>query len=247
MRVLAQRELQNHGGAHPSTRSTRHIELALPAGVTYQTGDHLGVIPRNHLPLVERVLTRFGLGKDVVIQLRKTGSGKTSLPLDQPIVSELLSTYVELQEVAAQQQIETLAKYTACPPEKMKLLALSGANASENVGAKALYRAEVLTKRKSLLDLLEEFPACALPFNLYLEMLPTLRPRYYSISSSPRHDAQRCTITVGVVDAPARSGRGQYLGVCSNYLAQQAPIVKSTPLCATAKQPSACRRIRKPR
>ncbi|MEZ4713925.1 MAG: hypothetical protein R3A44_42465 [Caldilineaceae bacterium] len=118
-----------------------------------------------------------------------------------------------------------MAKYTECPPEKMKLLALTGAgetDTSTNSGAaKALYRADVLAKRKSLLDLLEEFPACALPFNLYLEMLPALRPRYYSISSSPRYDAQRCTITVGVVDAPARSGRGQYLGVCSNYLAQQ--------------------------
>lgn len=222
MRVLQQRELQNHSGDHPSTRSTRHIELALPEGVTYQTGDHLGVIPRNHLPLVERVLTRFGLDKDVVIQLRKTGSGKTALPLDQPItVSELLSTYVELQEVTTQQQIETLAKYTECPPEKMKLLALAGEGETDDDAARAFYRAEVLTKRKSLLDLLEEYPACALPFNLYLEMLPTLRPRYYSISSSPLHDPQRCTITVGVVDAPARSGRGQYRGVCSNYLAQK--------------------------
>ncbi|HRW06721.1 MAG TPA: cytochrome P450 [Caldilineaceae bacterium] len=222
MRILEQRELQNHGGDNPSTRSTRHIELALPADVTYQTGDHLGVIPRNPLPLVERVLARFGLGKDVVIQLRKTGSGKTSLPLDQPITAlELLSTYVELQEVATQQQIETLAKYTECPPEKMKLLALAGEGATDNEAVKALYRVEVLTKRKSLLDLLEEYPACTLPFNLYLELLPALRPRYYSISSSPLHDPQRCTITVGVVDAPARSGRGQYRGVCSNYLAQQ--------------------------
>ena len=53
---------------------------------------------------------------------------------------------------------------------------------------------------------------------MYLEMLPPLRPRYYSISSSPLHDARRCSITVAVVTGEARSGRGAFEGVCSNHL-----------------------------
>ena len=50
-------------------------------------------------------------------------------------------------------------------------------------------------------------------------MLPPLRPRYYSISSSPLADPSVCSITVGVVEGPARSGQGIYRGVCSTYLA----------------------------
>src|SRR6201993_3301656 len=50
-------------------------------------------------------------------------------------------------------------------------------------------------------------------------MLTLLAPRYYSISSSPSGDPSRCSITVGVVEGPASSGRGTYRGVCSNYLA----------------------------
>jgi cytochrome P450/NADPH-cytochrome P450 reductase len=68
-------------------------------------------------------------------------------------------------------------------------------------------------------DLLEEFPACELPFHVYLEMLSLLAPRYYSISSSPSVDPARCSITVAVVGGPAASGRGIYRGICSNYLA----------------------------
>jgi cytochrome P450/NADPH-cytochrome P450 reductase len=68
-------------------------------------------------------------------------------------------------------------------------------------------------------DLLEEHPACELPFHAYLEMLSLLAPRYYSISSSPSGDPQRCSVTVAVVKAPANSGRGIYKGICSNYLA----------------------------
>ncbi len=81
------------------------------------------------------------------------------------------------------------------------------------------YRAEILGKRKSVFDLLEEHPACELPFHAYLEMLSLLAPRYYSISSSPSVDPSRCSVTVAVVEGPASSGRGIYKGVCSNYLA----------------------------
>jgi len=68
-------------------------------------------------------------------------------------------------------------------------------------------------------DLLDEHPACELPFHAYLEMLSLLAPRYYSISSSPSGDPARCSITTAVVEGPASSGRGVFRGVCSNYLA----------------------------
>jgi len=78
-----------------------------------------------------------------------------------------------------------------------------------------------LTKRKSVLDLLEEHPACELPFAAFLEMLPLMTPRYYSISSSPMADRQPLRITVAVVEGPARSGAGVYHGICSNHLVRQ--------------------------
>jgi cytochrome P450 / NADPH-cytochrome P450 reductase len=111
-----------------------------------------------------------------------------------------------------------LADYTECPPEKEKLLALGG----DDPDSVARYREEVLSKNVSLIDLLEEHRSCELPFNVYLELLPQLKPRYYSISSSPMVDPARLSITVGVVEGPARSGRGEYHGVCSSYLAEQA-------------------------
>jgi cytochrome P450/NADPH-cytochrome P450 reductase len=100
---------------------------------------------------------------------------------------------------------------------KPKLLAYVG----DDDASAGRYRSEVLGKRKSVFDLLEEHPACELPFHAYLEMLSVLSPRYYSISSSPARDQSRCSVTVAVVEAPASSGRGIYRGVCSNYLARR--------------------------
>lgn len=216
-RVLVNRELHTKTGAHPSERSTRHVELELPENVSYSVGDHLGVIPQNSEDLIKRVAARFGFERETYIRLKKqTKNRKTFLPVEQTIsVYRLLRDYVELQEVATRQQIKTLAEFTECPPHKIQLLALTG----DDENSAARYREEILEKRKSVLDLLEEFPACELPFEIYLETLPPLRPRYYSISSSPLENPRLTSITVAVVESPARSGHGIFKGVCTNYLA----------------------------
>ena len=82
---------------------------------------------------------------------------------------------------------------------------------------------QVLNKRLTMLDLLEQYPACELPFARFLALLPPLKPRYYSISSSPQLNPRQTSITVSVVSGPALSGRGHYKGVASNYLAGLEP------------------------
>jgi cytochrome P450 / NADPH-cytochrome P450 reductase len=216
--VLVNRELYQKDGSHPAERSARHLEIELPAGVSYRTGFHLGIIPNNSEAQVTRIARHFHFTRDTYIQLRKSDNRKTNMPVDTPIsVYTLLTEYVELQDVATRKQIKALADYTQCPPDKKKLLALSG----DDEASIAAYKNEVLAKRKALIDLLEDFPACELPFNAYLELLSMIRPRYYSISSSPMQEEQQCSITVAVVDAPAKSGHGQYQGVCSSYLSRQ--------------------------
>jgi cytochrome P450 / NADPH-cytochrome P450 reductase len=218
MTVRVNRELHRKDGEHASDRSTRHIELELPTGVTYRAGDHLGVIPHNNERVVKRVAARFGFDRDVYIRLRRTTNRKTFLPVEQTIsVYRLLGDYVELQDVATRSELQTLLAYTECPPEKIRLAAW----VSDDETSQARYKEEVLARRKSLIDLLEEFPACQLPFEIYLEMLGPLRPRYYSISSSPLVAERSCSITVAVVEGPARSGRGTFAGVCTNYLRGQ--------------------------
>jgi cytochrome P450/NADPH-cytochrome P450 reductase len=212
------RELQNKEGAHPSERSTRHIEVELPAGLNYRVGDHLSVVPRNDPTLVDSVARRFGFLPADQIRLQVSEGRRAQLPVGNAVsVGRLLTEFVELQQVATRKQIQIMAEHTRCPMTKPKLMAYVG----EDDASAERYRAEVLNKRKSVFDLLEEHPACELPFHLYLEMLSLLAPRYYSISSSPAGEASRCSVTVGVVEAPASSGHGIYRGVCSNYLARR--------------------------
>jgi cytochrome P450/NADPH-cytochrome P450 reductase len=216
MKVLANNELQNREGPNASDRSTRHIEVELPAGVTYRVGDHLSVVPRNDPTLVDAVSRRFGFLPADQIRLRVPEGRRAQLPVGEAItVGHLLTDFVELQQVATRKQIQIMSEQTRCPVTKPKLLAYVG----EDAASAERYRTEILAKRKSVFNLLEEYPACELPFHSYLEMLSLLAPRYYSISSSPAGDAIRCSVTAGVVEGPSSSGRGTYRGVCSNYLA----------------------------
>ncbi|GAB6438644.1 MULTISPECIES: bifunctional cytochrome P450/NADPH--P450 reductase [Bacillus] len=207
--VLENRELQSSS----SDRSTRHIEISLPESATYQEGDHLGVLPINSQKNVNRVLKRFGLnGKDQVI-LSASGRSVNHIPLDSPVsLFDLLSYSVEVQEAATRAQIREMVAFTACPPHKKEL---------ESLLEDGVYHEQILKKRISMLDLLEKYEACEIRFERFLELLPALKPRYYSISSSPLVAQDRLSITVGVVNAPAWSGEGTYEGVASNYLAQR--------------------------
>jgi cytochrome P450/NADPH-cytochrome P450 reductase len=101
-----------------------------------------------------------------------------------------------------------LVDYTEVPAEKAALVALSG----DGPDATARYRDVVLGRNRSLLDLLEDYPSCKLPFNLFVELVPTMRPRYFSISSSPLLARDEASITVGVIEGPARSGQPEGRG-----------------------------------
>lgn len=86
------------------------------------------------------------------------------------------------------------------------------------------YQEKVISKRLSVLDILEQHRDISIPFATFLRLLPAMRVRQYSISSSPLVNPQHVTLTVSVLSSPALSGSGvQYLGVASNFLASLKP------------------------
>src|SRR5258707_11728676 len=218
MRLLFTSDPKKNAATPPADIATRHIEVQLPSDISYRVGDHLSVVPRNDPALVDSVARRFGFLPADQIRLQVAEGRRAQLPVGDTVsVGRLLSEFVELQQVATRKQIQIMSEHTRCPVTKPKLLAYVG----DDEAATERYRADILGKRKSVFDLLEEHPACELPFHAYLEMLSLLAPRYYAISSSPSGDPLRCSVTVGVVEAPASSGRGVYKGICSNYLASR--------------------------
>lgn len=207
----------------------RHIEIELPSNMTYSAGDYLAVLPLNPKGDVRRVMDHFDLPWDATITI-KPGSA-TSLPTGKPIgVFDLLRGYVEISQPATKQDIEALA--SCCTSSGVRGV-LTGYLDPE------AFTSEVIGKRITVLDLLARHKAdVPLPFATFLSLLPPMRTRHYSISSSPLASPTSATLTYAVLDAPAwyqpnggPSGVGnggeqhprRFLGVAGSYMRSLAP------------------------
>ncbi|MEU0726534.1 cytochrome P450 [Streptomyces sp. NPDC006140] len=203
MRVTEAHDLTAPG--HP--RRKRFLRVALPEGVTYRTADHLTVLPANAPDLVARAAAALGADLDTVLDIRATRPRRDGIAVDRPVtVRQLLSHHVELQERPSAGQLAALAAANPCPPERAALAALTD-------------------DPRTLVEILEDHPALrgALDWPRLLDLLTPLRPRHYSISSSPAVDPGHVDLMVSLLQAPARSGRGVYRGTGSGHLATLRP------------------------
>ncbi|KAJ7579303.1 fatty acid hydroxylase [Mycena floridula] len=190
-----------------------HIEFQLPEGQTYRAGDYLAILPRNPVRDIRRVLSFFALEEDHHVIVSSVGP--TSLPVGQPVtLFEILRGYVELSQPATARDIGILLDATTDDSVRSAL---------ENL--KSNYEPEVLAKRLSVLDILEKYPTgIKVTLTTFLRMMPSMRVRQYSISSSPLWNPENVTLTISVLEAPALSGNDKvFLGVASTYMAHLRP------------------------
>ncbi|KAH7105038.1 cytochrome P450 [Auriculariales sp. MPI-PUGE-AT-0066] len=186
----------------------RHLEIQLPDSTEYRAGDYVGILGHNPPQSVKRALARFSLAPDQEITI--SSSVSTTLPVGRPIgIAELLSGYLELWQPATRKNIEVIVEH-------------SGSDATRSSLATLLeeYSARVLVRRLSVLNILEQHSDVHLPLGVFLNMLPAMRVRQYSISSSPLEDHTRAALTFGVLREPSlNDAKDQFYGVASNYLA----------------------------
>ncbi|MDQ0994485.1 bifunctional cytochrome P450/NADPH--P450 reductase [Streptomyces sp. V3I7] len=188
-------------------RVKRFLRLALPDGVTYRTADHIALLPANDPVLVERAAAAFGVDLDTLLDIRSARPRRDGLAVDRPLtVRQLFTHHVELHGRPTADQLAVLADANPCPPEKAALAALTD-------------------DPRTLVELIEDHPALrgALDWAQLLDLLSPLRPRHYSISSSPAVAPRHADLMVSLLQAPARSGKGVYRGTGSGHLVALQP------------------------
>ncbi|KAF5368039.1 hypothetical protein D9758_004480 [Tetrapyrgos nigripes] len=192
----------------------RHIEFELPEGLTYRAGDYLAILPQNPPRDVLRVLAHFNLSNEQLVVLSSVTP--TSLPTDKPAsLYEVLLGYVELSQPATTQDLRLLSEAATTDSIRAALGDLRNN-----------YQEKVLGPRLSVLDILEKYSPddIKLSLGVYLRMLPPMRVRQYSISSSPLWNPQHVTLTISVLESLSLADKNKtFLGVGSNYLAQLLP------------------------
>ncbi|KAI9152174.1 P450 family fatty acid hydroxylase [Paramyrothecium foliicola] len=187
-------------------RPKYHMEIELPEGMKYQVGDYLEVVPRNSPYIVERFC-----------RILKARSYNTTDPS-----AVTLQTWCELNQPASFKQLQILMESCTDDKDKMGLVAL----------IKQL--AESTERRPSVLDLLETYPSIKISLGDLATLLPPIRSRLYSISSSPsRNDSSsRCSLTWSLIShdksfslssSRKNEDHESIRGLASGYLASLSP------------------------
>ncbi|MFB9840380.1 diflavin oxidoreductase, partial [Actinoallomurus acaciae] len=199
-RLTGNRLLSGPGSGKEVRRFTFDLRDGLRDGeLTYEAGDALGVRPVNHPGLVAEWLAVTGLDSGAAVELDRVGT----VPLGDALHRHLDITKITpgLLRFVAERTGDRTVKELLRPDNKDRL-------AQWSWGRQAV-------------DVIAEHPVRA-GAQEWAEVLGRLRPRLYSISSSPLTRPHEAALTVSVVRYEGPGGRARR-GVCSAFLTDTAP------------------------
>lgn len=217
------------------SRSTRFIAFDIVGtNMTYETGDHVAIYPRNPSDLVHRLCYRLGVRPDswfttsLADQQGNAVAGEYAYP--EPVrVEQVLTEDLDLSLREPFDELIGALLASATRPEDKTRLA---------IWVQTLMQGDQLEDCRSLkkflvdnfmtvVHLLDAFPQVPITFAQLLELLPRQKPRLYSISSCSLVHPDQIHVTVGVVDITTDAGQTRP-GLCSHYLAGLDPNQRTT-------------------
>jgi sulfite reductase (NADPH) flavoprotein alpha-component len=176
-----------------SEKETWHVELDLSGtGLTYEVGDSLGIVPTNDPGLVDAVIAALDAPPD--------------FPIGGRPLRDVLFDGVSLSP--APDMLFQLISFLTGGERRQKAKELAAGRDPDGDAASL-----------DVLAALQKFPGIRPDPEAFIESLDGLQPRLYSISSSPRANLGRVSLTVDAVRYPV--GRRARLGVASTFLASR--------------------------
>lgn len=190
-------------GVHPvtkpgSAKETIHIDYSLEgSGMSYTTGDALGVIPRNDPALVDALIAALGLDPAAEVPLPDGGTA----PLREALITAYDITTLKKGVLTKWNAVAGSEKLAAVLADKDAL--------------KDFVWGRDLLDLASCPDCRAQFPDAA----SFVAILGKLSPRLYSIASSPDAVQGQVSLCVGAVRYTSYDRARN--GVCSTFMADR--------------------------
>ncbi|XP_051966525.1 nitric oxide synthase, inducible-like [Xyrauchen texanus] len=206
-----------------SSRATILVELEMNGNtepLNFAPGDHVGIFPGNSPELVAGILRHVSNAPPINQSLRLEFLSD-SYPdgerwqknerLPPCPLAQALTYLLDVTTPPSQSFLRKLSKMTKQEDHRQRLLALALDF--------QVYSTWKDFRKPTFLEVLEEFPSLELSAAFLLSHLPLLRPRLYSISSSPELHPQELHLTVAVISYYTQEGKGPlHFGLCSTWL-----------------------------
>jgi len=234
----------NHEDGIFERNSKRVLELTLSLpddySLEYAPGDSLGLIVENPPSAVRFILNmiqdKHGIAADQML----------SIDSHHPItVEEAVRKRIDLSSPIKNKRLLSSLAWHATNASDQAVLQLLASKLP--IGCD-LFDTYIDQQRRTVVDILREFPSCQnIPLEGLLSILPSIPPRYYSVSSSPlEHQRVSLTIAFSVVDYLTPSlvvngterGLRRIHGVATGHL----EALCSSLLCASSSDRTAANR-----
>lgn len=205
MRVVTMKRLSAPGW----NQDVRHFEFEDEE--VYECGDVLNIWPlidQNSVTAFLKVKYPSAVGSNTV-----TISPPHPYLPSIVTIDEIFSKYLDLNAVPSRFFFKQAAHFCSDPEEKEKMLEMAS-SAPDNA---ASYTTYCKRERRTYAEVLMDFASCDIPIAALIELMPPLRPRAFSISSSPSIHKGHIHITVALLEYITPWKRKK-VGTCSAYL-----------------------------
>ncbi|CAO3652891.1 unnamed protein product [Mucor hiemalis] len=207
-------------------RHCLHMEIDISdTNLTYQTGDHVAIWPTNNDVEVERLASVLGLTNklDAVISVKAIDpAASKQFPFPVPTTYRaIFRHYLDICSAVSRQTLMSLVEYapTEASKEMLRKLASDKDEYRVRVGDVTRNLGEVLEMLATAESLSLEGSFSSVPFDLIVESVSRLQPRYYSISSSSKEDPKKIHVTAVTLEyTPESHSPRTVYGVNTNYL-----------------------------
>ncbi|AMN47641.1 sulfite reductase (NADPH) flavoprotein alpha-component [Steroidobacter denitrificans] len=177
-----------------SSKDVRHIELSIEgSNLHYEPGDALGIVPRNQAREVDAVLAALEFAAEQPVTVGGTETSLRQALLEHFEIGLLSRTF-----------LDRYAKAVSAPALTRLL---------------AAQQPEILQRYlhgRHLIDLIKEHPPQGLDASAFVQLLPPLAPRLYSLASSLQATPDEAHLTVSIVKYHSLGRQRQ--GVVSGWL-----------------------------
>eukprot|EP00759_Apiculatamorpha_spiralis_P052920 PhF_6_TR6059/c0_g1_i1/m.8778 len=200
----------------------REFNFDVPATVSWDPGDVVGVYPENPKEIVEEMCARLGVKPSEIVRVQRNpvsmvtcvGSEYTVLSSEGQCFTmhQLLTSVLDIMSVVSTTFLMILSQFTPCEEEQERLQELSSTEGAVDF----MYYAT--RERRNYFETLQDFPKSNIPLSYLVSFVRFLMPRYFSIASA----AKPMALTVGIVEYTTPYKRSRR-GLCSGYLADLRP------------------------
>ncbi|KAK1555172.1 hypothetical protein Q3G72_022920 [Acer saccharum] len=216
LKMIKNQPLTTAGGG----KDVRHFEFEfVSSAIQYEVGDALEVLPSQEPAALDAFLQRCNLNPEafIIVHCKDTRNNFPDTLMNTTEGPIKLRTFVELtMDVASASPrryfFEVMSYFAKAEHEKERLQYFASPEGRED-----LYQYNQ-KERRTVLEVLQDFPSVQMPFEWLVQLVPPMKTRAFSISSSLLAHPNQVHLTVSVVSwmTPYKRKRN---GLCSTWLA----------------------------